>query len=81
MKKIFTKSLVSSVLETYFDNPFKVGQQKLNWDDLTVFENHRTTLRAKRTTYVYILSGQKFNKNRQFGEFLKSWMKLAIKQC
>ena len=45
----------------------------------TVFENHikrsHSTLRAKRATFTFILSGQKFiinAKNGQFGEFLKT---------
>ena len=38
---------------------------------------------ASEASYVYILSGQKFNKNAENGQFLRVFenLKLAVKQC
>ena len=52
--------------------------QLQNFSLLTVFENRQKVKFniASEASYVYIFSGQKFiknAKNRQFGEFLKTW--------
>ena len=49
----------------------------------TMYEKHRKSHIqhiVSEANYVHILSGQKFIRNAQFGEFFKN-VKLAVKQC
>ena len=60
---------------------YRAKRAKFHFTKITVFENRRKVAFniASEASYVYILSGQKFNKNVKMIHFES--LKLAVEQC
>ena len=77
--------VATTTLVTEAEKPFNIPQIAYFEEEATVFENHKKVSFniASEASYVYIMSGQKLNKNAKNGSFWGVFqnLKLAVKQC